>query len=46
VLKKKFSRTLVNIPADMIHISGELKYDPANNTRIVCWYPVVGWLSI
>ena len=36
VLKKKFSRTLVNLPADMIHISGELKYDPANNTRIVC----------
>ena len=36
MLKKKFSRTLVNLPADMIHISGELKYDPANNTRIVC----------
>ena len=36
VLKKKINHTMVNLPADMIHISGELKYDPANNTRIVC----------
>ena len=27
---------MVNLPADMIVLSGELKYDPANNTRIVC----------
>ena len=36
VLKKKINHTMVNLPADMIHISGVLKYDPANNTRIVC----------
>ena len=36
VLKKKFSRIMTNLPADMIVLSGELKYDPANNTRIVC----------
>jgi hypothetical protein len=36
VLKKKINHTMVNLPADMIVLSGELKYDPANNTRIVC----------